>query len=703
MLKRISPVWVGVILVSLVRSIVALCRLDDFSFQYYTGNLAWAVLQGLPLVDPLQLPLIPHNRGSMVVGFLAIPFLKLFGPTVLALKVMALTGTACTAAVFVHLLNRHVGTVAAWCGVLTFAFLPPAYLMVDVLMLGSHVDTVLVTFGALAFLINWRTGIRAEGFESSPTSPLKAWLFGLICGFGFFFSLQFLVAFPALILAWWLVDKGCWKPNRSFPFLIGLILACLPIFHFLPEAGMAGDVIGKPLEDRLLAKSVPYSLRKGASAIFILMPRCWLFDPFAGAWARIFQSAAIVAGLLLLARRLRRTRNPFLAYVLLYPFLIIPAYAISDFEMKFDNPLRGMGSRYFLPVMPALAAWVPVGVQSLWDAGRKNLGFGLVALTTAAGVAGLIGLLDFNRIGRQPSFRGTEFSLFKEHVERAARLELDGYLETELMPELELEAEQVECLMAWRDSEWIERTQTDLGQLLQLELSSEQVARIDELLGAELGVQLQWTDKLDPDWPGFRPLRYTAIRHGSDHKSWSTFEQFKAELALALEAEEELRAYLLVDLGRWMSKREEFFSRLGELREWMPPTDQAWLMRGVGQGWVKAAAWQALGRNKSGTSPAMMRLSALPPELGTFAAEGMGFWYGDQLTIYYKKMRESLMAQLPIPSPHGRAFFRGMGWGYRMRYAEHGYWEPGLLDVESHFRPEQSAAFHEGLAWGSKP
>ena len=64
---RISPALFAALTTLLVRVAVALSRIDELELELYSGSLAWALLEGMPL-HPDQLPVIEHNRGSVVVN-----------------------------------------------------------------------------------------------------------------------------------------------------------------------------------------------------------------------------------------------------------------------------------------------------------------------------------------------------------------------------------------------------------------------------------------------------------------------------------------------------------------------------------------------------------------------------------------------------------------------------------------------------------
>jgi len=637
-LRRPSPAWVGFAVVVLVRALVAASRLDELGFQRYTGNIAWALLNGLPL-EPTELPLIPHNRGSMVVGFLAVPLLALLGPTLLALKVLAVGLAGATAALFVHLLDRRVGRVAAWAGVALYALLPPAFQMVDVLPLGSHVDTILLTLAAVLVL----TGVT----DAREPRPLLALAWGLLCGFGLFFTMHFALVIPALAgiaLVHRLRRAAHGERLRDvlrvgLPFAAGVVLAVAPSFAFLPESRDATEVIRVPLGERILPEGAAHVPVKLAAVLFVQWPATWLFDDNGGAWARLAFGLGLLPGLLLTLRRLRRA-EPFLLFALVYPALLLGAMGVTNFQLKLENTASGMGGRFLMPALPFLAAWVAIGAQALAERGRRALAGASVAAPLAAGLVGTVALIDLRVPAGQPPVRGTDFAFFKRHIERAG--------------------------------------------------------------GDDPAARLAWIERLDPDWPALRPLSYEEVALAAT--SWASLDAFLADVERARAAVPELRPSLLVQLGRWLSRDEALVPQLLRRTDELDREAAAWLFRGLGKGWMGGHVWTRMARGhepaESGraASPVARELAGLPDVARGPVAEGMGFWLGLRVTPYHLLGLTALRELVSLPPALARPLFFGMGEGYRARFVEPGYRAPTFLRIEAELPPAALEAFRAGLA-----
>ncbi len=630
--NRRSEILAAACLTAGLRFLVALSRLDDGSFQYYTGNIAWAVLQGLPL-EARELPLISHNRGSMVVGFLAVPFVALLGPSLLAIKLLAVAMSSATAALFVGILGRHQGSVAAWVGALLYAFLPPSFQMLDVMPQGSHVDSLVFTFAALSIVLGWR--------EALPRAR-HVFAFGLVCGFGLFFSFHFLLVLPILAACWWRVDPG-WlhRPRRLVPFAFAFGLAFSPFVLFLPDLAEATDVVRRPLAERLL--SPENAAEKLWNELALSASSFWMFAPTGVPWAGSVYGLSLAAGLCVCVARFvsGRCRDASALFFIVYPGLLVLAYSITDFHADPDVVMSGMDARYLAPAMPCMAAWVAIGAQALFDRKQPRLAVGLAAGAVLAGAAGTFGSIDLDVARDQPAVKGTKFAYFKRHIPRAAK----------------------------RD-------------------------------GAAM---LEWIDRLDGDWAAFRPLHYRNFHVGKSTGKGPT--AIAANVAQACAADEQLRPFLLVDVGRQIAEQKSAAIWLREAMQIADGESTCWILRGVGQTcWYEARAHQASRPRHADEWPLLdSLLDWLPEDHALLLLEGAGFSFGHFASPYSPDALEIKERMPDLAGADRDAFYVGAGWGYRMRYFEADYEPPVRLKFESLLPQSGRAAFRRGLAWGPTP
>ena len=449
--------------------------MDELKLDYYSADIAWALLNGFEL-QLSELPIIPHNRGCIVVGVFLTPFFVLLGPTLVAMKVAAISISTATAFLFIRLLEQHAGVFAAWSGALLFALLPPSYQMVDVLLLGSHGEVTFVTLTALIILLT------LKGCASPSLTAVFA--LGLACGLGLFFSLQFLVVIPALLLLWSSFDSRFFLRRTMLLFLAGIAIGLAPIAFFVSSASEANSLFEIPLQSYLLSIEVDEVLFRIREFVTVRASRSWMFDSWGGKEARWLYSATIVLSVVLTLPSLR-TRKPLSIFFAGYAFLWIAAYSLVNTQIAIDDVLDGMGSRYSMPFSVCLIALTSLSAGRLAE--RSSLLAGALVLPALiAGIAGISALADPLCAFRQPSARATAFSKFKtnlDHLNYAERLEWIQKLEPDW-------AESRPFLYEFRRPNTLKNRELARAIQRDLELARSQLPELQPYIFASLGRQL---------------------------------------------------------------------------------------------------------------------------------------------------------------------------------------------------------------------
>ena len=631
-LKRIPAGWLAFLAVVLVRTIVALSRIDETELEIYSGTMAWALLKGMPL-DMDHLPIIAHLRGSVVVAALLVPLFALFGPTLMALKAVAVLWSGASAGLFAWILESRVGRVAGVCAALLYAFFPPSFQMVDVTAMGSHGDTILFILAALGWILS-----RAK---EQPWSFRDVLILGALCGFGCFFSMQFVVALPVLLIVWWLADRGLFRQRATLAFPLGMA----PFLAVIPLISKSTTLVNMPTTAHFLPDGLSGAWSKLWVTLGSELRRSWLFEENGGGWLSWLFLVAVLIGLGLLVRRLLPLRRPepLVVFLILYPLSVLGAYCISDFVLDFYNTLDGMGSRYFMPVLPCLAAWIALGVERLWRADKKPVGLALLAAGVLPGAVAFVSLADPAIAFQQPAMNGRRFATFQDHFRVA---------------------------------------------------SEGDPARV-----------LDWIEKLDPDWLAVAPLCYTLPKPPVGERLGT--RKGVVQLIEAIRAEDErARPFMLVNMGRAAYAASPdlatFVARLAELdapASTVLPSELQMITHGAAQ---ESVGKMVYGRLKEGRHDmqSFRLVTELPPRLALFAAEGLGFVVGLGLTPYQELLLEVLHDVPRLPAELQSSFYEAMGLGFRRRFLEAEYFVPaeGVLRIERYLPPEGLAPFRAGLA-----
>lgn len=690
------------LLLVVLRSLLAMSRMDEVELEVYSGSLASAILEGMPL-DPTALPIIVHLRGSYIVGLLLVPLFAVFGAKLWVLKVLAVAWSLATLVLWILALDRVLGLRAAVAGGLVYCLLPPSFQMVDVTILGSHGETILFIAAALLFLVCQTRSLLA--------SPARAFVFGALLGLGFLFSMQFLGVIPALLVAWWaheakLAQAEGAPRSRALKdsLLIGLPLLALSVV-LLKELGTQLDVpmwwqlaltgvlfaglsfahrrlralmilgglfvasapmafitrstvvVNQRLEDRIVTDLGAFCA-KYFDAIFALFDDSWLFvevaGPTAGGIAKALFGLAAIVGLIATLRR-AFAREPLALFLVLQPCFFFCLYAATNLELKVDAPLDGMGSRYVMPVLACVSGWIAIAVHDLWKAGKRPLAHAALAAPCVAGLIGLAPLMEPSIAWQQPSPRGDRLHYFNAHFEHAG--------------------------------------------------------------GAKLTDRLRWVVQVDGQWAAFRPGYYReAFR--SERFEPKSKEAFVGHLRDALLLGGELGAHRLFDLGAWAFENRVMHDAplarmvvdgldVGSLHRampkdaegrYLPEPNAVWFVRGYGAAGLEKRFLESYVTGAL-FEPARF-LAQLPKAWRGYALQGAGFVCGDRLSAFnVLPLTYMWGCEAGLEAEELDNFFMGLGIGFRTHYVEDEWFlpEPGALRIERMLGERAAGAFYRGL------
>jgi len=655
-MRALFPFLIGFWVVLAARVVIALARLDEFrGEELYIGSLAHALSVGMPL-DTSALPVISHLRGSVVFGLLTVPVFCVTGPTMIGLKTVACLWSALTGGTFALVCARAAakdrtasdGRVAAWVGALLFAFLPPSFQMVDVLALGSHGDVSLVVLTALALLL------KGDG----PLSNGRALAFGATLGFGVLFSLQFVVALPALGLAWLARDPKLWKRASTGLVALGALPFAYPI-HWLSRSA---ELVNKPVEDHFLPEGIGGVLPKLAGVVTRGLPASWLFDENGGAWLAWPYALAIVLGLgVCVQRALRRDRLAL--HALAHPAVVLLAFAISDFELNLDVTANGMGSRYFMPILPFLVVGVALGAQRLRDASRLDLAIALALVALVPGVLGWGAVA-----GSFPDALPHAAVLACAAVASAWLWKAERHLASALAAVVALFFGSIVVSESAGNGHWAYRPATHGTSFPWFRTHLEHAG------GDDSRARLAWSRRIDPDWDVVRPLLYTDIV-ATPPPAWTP--KALAEAFRAARQSGELAPYLAVQIGRSLAGWKDEARRSAFLTSLRSTPEAAWVDRGLGSALCEEALVRfALRGTKSMAEFAP--IVQLADEIGDRVLEGAGFRVGTTYSPYNDRFVELVRRLDELPARAQQPFLRGLAYGYRCRFVEATFRPPGL-------------------------
>lgn len=655
-----------------VRLLILAGRTDELQLDRYGGTVAQAYLVGLPL-DPSGLPVIPHLRGSYLFGLLLVPLTAIFGPTLMTLKLIAIVWSLLTLWVLVRVTDLALGRSAAWLAGLLYAFAPPALQMVDLLALGSHADTLLPILWPLAWLLS-------RGWKR----PFKSWeagVFGLLIGFGLFFSMQCWVSLPALLAVWWRCDPRPWKQLRALWVLLGAI----PLTLLVPVVTKSATLVNRPIEGRFLPKGIGGAFKKLWTVLSSELRLSWLFEGslgLAASWLlfAVFLSGALMSLGALLGRSNAESapldegpapsgRALLATFGWLHCGALFAAYAISDFQVNLDAHLDGMGSRYLFPIWPALTFLALVGFGAGLRGGiRMALPLGAAI---ASGALGVVSLAAPGSVGSASTMLSHEPYACPWHFRHAAPEDLDARWDWVIAmdPNWQIDHPQTyaRCFFDPAHEEALKRAASQLSAATR----SEHLAR----------ALLATTKREVRAW---RPEVGRAIAAGSGG-------EVVAKLVLEGKG----------DLDQLHAKLEPFCTQAQMI---LGPELGAQFLRGMGHNLHAAFAVTAKRRDdgkgpKRSIDQFLSAIGSLPDPGRKHILEGVGFKLGLRISRFARTSLLTIEGYRRLPAPIRETIVYWAGRGYRVRFLESDYSAPRSPDLEALMGPEEQfiRAWRNGL------
>ncbi len=185
--------------------------------EFYRGAAALCLMKNVPI--PLwDLQADSYDGGSLIVSILAVPFFKLIGSNLFALKMAPLFFSLTCFVTLYFWMNRFFGKRSALFVSFFYLFAPPVFLKHSLATIGSHTESIL--FALLCYHLFYCY------WDSEPRSSRYLFWAGLVGGLGCWFTSMTGLALVALVISWAILDRGkiCWRSLALFltAFFAGL-------------------------------------------------------------------------------------------------------------------------------------------------------------------------------------------------------------------------------------------------------------------------------------------------------------------------------------------------------------------------------------------------------------------------------------------------------------------------------------------------
>jgi 4-amino-4-deoxy-L-arabinose transferase-like glycosyltransferase len=373
------------------------------------GTLAHDLIHGLK-VPFWEYQADYYSGGSVVVGLLAVPFFLVFGPTLFALRLVAILFSLAVLLVWYVFVARNFESRAAFFTVLFFVAPPPVYLEGSSLAMGYHTESML--FSAVAFLLLFEMLRRDDGKIRWPAG------LGLTLGFGSWFCYTTFVSVP-IVLLWWFWHDHRFAARKSF----GLFLAFFAL-GFAPwiPANLSHHFRGLEfLEEGLrydYLRGMPETARRIAKTALWCLPT--MFDPFQGtrslAWPMVY-AAPFGSSLLYLVVRNRGRASLVSPPGGWFFAAACVVYVVAVSATRY--PLEPYGSLYLAPVLPLLFCAAGLSLSQVLGKGHWSRAAALtvLAVSMTGGALSLARSLDFRWPGASFAMPGYSYGRLAEAVD----------------------------------------------------------------------------------------------------------------------------------------------------------------------------------------------------------------------------------------------------------------------------------------------
>ena len=385
--KRFNPyvlIGLGVLIYFTLRLITLLTAIENVSWpeELGVGTIAREILLGLK--KPFLAYQIDEYAGeSLITGLITVPFFKLLGSNLFALKAVTLVFSTLTASITALFLNRHFALKAALWAFFFMTFCPPAFTSHSLIPMNGHSESLLWTVLTLVFFY--------EFLFSEKHKLFFLFLFGILGGFSFWFCYSAGIAFAACLTVWFMLDRRSFFSKQGILAFCSFLAGLIPWFISGHSHSFNGGRYLFGAFWGIQSKSIIWINARLITQIFFSFPRSFSFllpsHPFKDISAYGYCLMFIMAISpfwfeKILQPKLLREENKKYIFFLIYPVLFCYAYAVTNFVIAQDYPLGTVAFRYYTPLYFFSAILLSISLD-LRKAGKWILGV-LLILSLAA-------------------------------------------------------------------------------------------------------------------------------------------------------------------------------------------------------------------------------------------------------------------------------------------------------------------------------
>lgn len=419
--------------------------------EIYGGD---EICYGAVAKELIQGPVLPaycffpsnYSGGQYIMPFLMVPFFIVFGPSYLALKLASLLFPFSIFIILYLFLCKFFNLRVAFLTSILLILSPPSYTRMSFLAIGTHMESSLFTIIALYVFYKL---FFYENQETSNNYYLKAYsiLFGLISGFGCFFSYLFIIVLLTLFILLFAFNKKLFLTKNFVLFVFSFLIGFSPWLYkniFVTHFG------GIDLLKKGFLRSSPDMIN-----ISQFFHRVTLFPSFI-MQSMYFKNIGLISEDLLsytyffifcisyltLAWKNRLVIAHFFqmffsfkeyqinfahsakeAFFLAYPLIFLFIYAFSNFKLG--------EFRYLMPVYPFMFIPISLFIDSLWRKKYKYYSYFAALIITVLMLIGILGnssLISCVGFKRMNQYKGFRYYMMIRKPVKKYRFNLEKYI-----------------------------------------------------------------------------------------------------------------------------------------------------------------------------------------------------------------------------------------------------------------------------------
>ena len=202
---------------------------EDMLEEKYSGALAKDLISGRFGIPPYEYHAHENTPGGkMIVNLLVtIPFL-LFGPSLLALKIIPILFALGSFIAWYKCLEIYLNRQAAFIFSLLFIFPPPYLTKISLICWGNHFESSFITALTALFFFSIVDKEEYGTRISFDKKPRNFFFLGFSIGLGIYFALTYVVTLIPIIIAFLLLEKKPEQKKNLFTALTSFSAGIIP-------------------------------------------------------------------------------------------------------------------------------------------------------------------------------------------------------------------------------------------------------------------------------------------------------------------------------------------------------------------------------------------------------------------------------------------------------------------------------------------